>query len=373
MVHLCSIRGYCSVEIMDYAAYTAADFDHSPLMFYYETTTACDLVCKHCRASAQEAADPARLTTEQSKRLLSQIAEFPKRPMVVLTGGDPLKRHDLMELIAHGRRVGLEMALTPSATPLATPRPWCRVREAGIRRLGISLDGPNAATHDAFRGWSGSFERTKEMLVTAHELGMAVQINTTVCRRNVDLLGEMAEFLVPFDIAMWALFFLIPVGRGMDEERIRPEEYEQVFEKLYGWSQTDALRGEDDRGPALPPFRDAARRQSRGWPAAQTPLSLREMGRGRGRAAPGRLHRRTLWQRLGRRSCPHAAIAHPLGVTDGKGVMFVSNIGEILPAGFLPVCCGRFPRDNVVDIYQEASAVSRPPHPQPFQRQVRRL
>ena len=95
---------------MDYAAYTTADFDHSPLMFYYETTTACDLVCKHCRASAQENPDPAQLSTEQSKQLLSQVAQFPKRPMVVLTGGDPLKRHDLLELIAHGRSVGLEMA-----------------------------------------------------------------------------------------------------------------------------------------------------------------------------------------------------------------------------------------------------------------------
>src|SRR5271157_131674 len=112
---------------MDYASYTTADFDHSPLMFYYETTTACDLVCKHCRASAQEDPDPGQLGTEQSKRLLSQIAEFHKRPMVVLTGGDPLKRHDLMELIGHGRAAGLEMALTPSATPLATREAFAAV------------------------------------------------------------------------------------------------------------------------------------------------------------------------------------------------------------------------------------------------------
>ena len=223
---------------MDYAAYTTADFDHSPLMFYYETTTACDLVCKHCRASAQENADPEQLGTEQSKQLLSQIAQFPKRPMVVLTGGDPLKRHDLMELIAHGRSVGLEMALTPSATPLATREAFTRVREAGIKRLGISLDGPNAQVHDYFRGWEGSFHRTREMLLAARELGMAVQVNTSVCRRNVDLLDEMAEFLTPFGIAMWALFFLVPVGRGIEEERIKPEEYELVFEKLYHWSKT---------------------------------------------------------------------------------------------------------------------------------------
>jgi AdoMet-dependent heme synthase len=77
--------------------YTAADFDHSPLMFYYEVTTACDLVCKHCRASAQSNPDSNQLSTEQSKLLLSQVVTFPKRPMVVLTGGDPLKRHDLLD------------------------------------------------------------------------------------------------------------------------------------------------------------------------------------------------------------------------------------------------------------------------------------
>ena len=338
---------------MDYAAYTTADFDHSPLMFYYETTTACDLVCKHCRASAQEAADPSQLTTEQSKTLLSQIATFPKRPMVVLTGGDPLKRHDLMELIAHGRSVGLEMALTPSATPLATREAFQRVRDAGIKRLGISLDGPNAATHDAFRGWTGSFERTKEMLVTARELGMAVQINTTVCRRNVDLLDAMAGFLVPFDIAMWALFFLIPVGRGFDEERIRPEEYEQVFEKLYGWSQTMPYAVKTTEAPHYRRFVI----ERGGNPLAgprDHPSSALEKGAG---SESGNQRASARYMHANRSADDDAASRRghraPLGVTDGKGIMFVSNVGEILPAGFLPICCGRFPRDNIVDIYQK--------------------
>ncbi len=323
---------------MDYAAYTTADFDHSPLMFYYETTTACDLVCKHCRASAQEAADPAQLNTEQSKRLLSQIATFPKRPMIVLTGGDPLKRHDLMELIAHGREIGLEMALTPSATPLATREAFQRVRDAGIKRLGISLDGPNAATHDAFRGWEGSFERTREMLVTARDLGMSVQINTTVCRRNVDLLDQMAEYLVPFDIAMWALFFLIPVGRGFDEERIKPEEYEQVFEKLYGWSQTMPYAVKTTEAPHYRRFV-----MQRGGNPLAGPRPRLPSPSGKGAGGEG-LSENDAAERRGHRA--------PLGVTDGKGIMFVSNIGEIFPAGFLPICCGRFPRENVVDVYQ---------------------
>ena len=92
--------------------YTQADFAIHPLMFYYEVTQACDLVCKHCRASAQEQSHPNELTTEQSKALIDQIATFPRRPTLVMTGGDPLKRADLFELIRHAVSAGLQAALT---------------------------------------------------------------------------------------------------------------------------------------------------------------------------------------------------------------------------------------------------------------------
>jgi radical SAM protein len=302
--------------------YTAGDFDHSPLMFYYEVTTACDLVCKHCRASAQADPDPNQLSTEKSKLLLSQVATFPKRPMVVLTGGDPLKRRDLLDLIAHGRSVGLEIALTPSATPLATEEALRRLRDAGIRRLGISLDGPNAQVHDAFRGWKGSFEQTKAMLLAARELGMAVQVNTTVGRRNVDSLTLMAEFLTRYGIAMWALFFLVPVGRGAAEERITPGEYESVFEKLYHWSKTKPFAVKTTEAPHYRRFV-----VERGGNPLAGP-----------RGSDGS-------ERRGHRA--------PLGVSDGKGVIFVSSTGDILPAGFLPIRCGTFPHDDVVEIYRK--------------------
>ncbi|MEX2186983.1 MAG: radical SAM protein [Pirellulales bacterium] len=132
--------------------YTAANFEQSPLMFYYEVTQACDLVCQHCRASAQAAADPRELSTEQSLALLDQVAKFPKMPTVVFTGGDPLKRADLLTLIRHGAGLGLQMALTPSATPLATRDALGAAKAAGITALGISLDGSDAGVHDAFRG-----------------------------------------------------------------------------------------------------------------------------------------------------------------------------------------------------------------------------
>jgi len=304
------------------AAYTADDFGRAPLMFYYEVTQACDLVCKHCRASAEAQAHPEELTTEQSRALVAQVASFPKRPMLVLTGGDPLKRADLFELIAYAIQQGLEPVLTPSATPLATREAFARAREAGVRRLGISLDGPDAATHDAFRGWEGSFERTLRMLDDARQLNMAVQVNTTVTRRNVDRIDEIAALLASKGIAMWAVFFLVPVGRGLEEVRISANEYETVFARLWHHAQTQPYAVKTTEAPHYRRFV----LQQGGNPLAG-PGGQADDGRRRGHRAP-------------------------LGVGDGKGVMFVSHTGEIYPAGFLPLVCGRFPHDNVVEIYQ---------------------
>ncbi len=303
--------------------YTTADFNVSPLMFYYETTTACDLVCKHCRASAQAQAAPDELSTESAKALIDQAASFPLPPHMVFTGGDPLKRTDLFELIRHAVASGLQVALTPSATPLATRDAFLKAKEAGVQAIGISLDGANAATHDAFRGWEGSFRRTMEMLAVAKELHLPVQVNTTITRRNFPQIDAIAELLAAQGIAMWAAFFLIPVGRGMEETRIRPEEYEIAFAKLYGHSQTQPYAIKTTEAPHYRRFV----MQQGGDPLAG-PQGAEEGASGRKRRAP-------------------------LGVGDGKGIMFVSHSGEIFPAGFLPVACGRFPENSVVETYQK--------------------
>ena len=297
--------------------YTADDFNLSPLMFYYEVTLACDLVCKHCRASAQETPHPEELTTDRAKALFDQIAGFPRRPTLVLTGGDPLKRPDLMELIRHAVAAGLHPALTPSATPLATREAFKEVKQAGIRQLGISLDGADATTHDAFRGWSGSFERTMRMFDDARRLELAVQVNTTITRRNIHQVDAIAGLLASQGVAMWSAFFLVPVGRGVEEERISPDEYEHVFERLWHHAQ---------RQPYAVKTTEAPHYRRYVLQHGGNPLSGPDDAGG---------HRRA-----------------PLGVGDGRGIMFVSHTGEIYPAGFLPLVCGRFPDDSVIDIYQ---------------------
>lgn len=301
--------------------YTQEDFGRAPLMFYYEVTQACDLVCKHCRASAQEEPDPQELTTAQSKALIDQVASFPRQPTLVMTGGDPLKRSDLFELIRHAVAAGLQVALTPSATPLATRDAFQEAKAAGVRALGISLDGADAQTHDAFRGWEGSFARTQDMLANARELGLAVQVNTTITRRNFHQIDALANLLSTKGIAMWSVFFLVPVGRGVEEERITADEYEIAFERLWHHARQQPYGVKTTEAPH---YRRYVLQQG-GHPLGD-----------HGKAKPGarRMHRA------------------PLGVGDGKGVMFVSHKGEIYPAGFLPLECGRFPDDSVVEVYQ---------------------
>src|SRR5688572_11940150 len=227
-----------AVEVAsDGPGYTQEDFGHSPFVAFYEATRACDLVCMHCRACAMPRPHANELLTAQSKDLISQFASFPKPPVLVFTGGDPLKRADIFDLIAHAADCGLKTAMTPSATPLVTIKALCQMRDAGISRLALSIDAAEARTHDAFRGVPGSFDRTLAILQEARSLGIPTQINTTITGRNVGQVDEMAELFSALGIVLWSVFFLIPVGRGRYEERIQPEEYEAVFEKLWDRSR----------------------------------------------------------------------------------------------------------------------------------------
>ncbi|MCL2744194.1 MAG: TIGR04053 family radical SAM/SPASM domain-containing protein [Planctomycetaceae bacterium] len=299
--------------------YSKSDFGVSPLMFYYEVTRACDLVCKHCRASAQEQATEGELPTELSLQLIEQTASFPRKPHIVFTGGDPLKRGDIFTLIRHAVQCGLPVALTPSATPLATQEAFEEAKRAGVSTFGISLDAPNPEVHDAFRGFDGSFKKTAEMLEIAKALKIPVQVNTSITRRNFNLIDEMAEYLVCFGgVMMWSLFFLVPVGRGTEEERITPEEYEIAFAKIWQHANEKPFMIKTTEAPHYRRF------------------VLRQGGHPLDAPKHSRASRRA-----------------PLGVTDGRGIMFVSCQGEIFPAGFLPLQCGQFLEDSVVETYQK--------------------
>ncbi len=324
--------------------YTADDFGSSPLMFYYEVTQACDLICKHCRASAQADADPEELSHDQSLALIDQVTTFPRPPIMVMTGGDPLKRPDLFDLIRYATAKGLQVALTPSATPLATREAFQQAREAGVRRLGISLDGADAQTHDAFRGWEGSFERTMEMLDNARDLEMAVQVNTTITRRNYQQVDALAELLRERGIAMWAAFFLVPVGRGVEEQRLNAEEVEQVFARLWHHAQTQPYSVKTTEAPH---YRRYVMQQG-GDPLAGP------HGQARRREAPWPSRSAGCWRR--------------------QGCDVLQPSRRDLPRRVPARCCvDASPTISVVDTYQNHPTFTALRDPDPVPRQVRDL
>lgn len=296
-----------------------ASFHHSPMIVFYELTQACDLVCLHCRACAQSHPDPAELSDDESKQLIEQLLEFPEPPMLVLTGGDPLKRADIFELVEYATERGLSVSITPSATPLVTRPAVRRLRDAGIARMAISIDGADAETHDRTRGVSGSFERSLEILQDANSLGLETQINTVLSPCNVDQIEDMAASFAELDIALWSVFFLVPVGRGDQLGRLSAEQCEGAFAKLWAESLQQPYMIKTTEAPHYRRF------------AIQHQLEQRQSGAS---------------------TRPHAFI--PAGVNDGKGIMFVSHTGLIHPSGFLPIVCGMFPLQNVVDVYQQS-------------------
>lgn len=313
--------------------YTALDFASSPFVAFYEVTRACDLVCKHCRACAQPLSHPHELTNSQSRALIDQFASFPKPPTLVFTGGDPMKRADIFDLVWHATSAGLTTAMTPSATPLVTKEAIKRLKDAGISRLAVSLDGANATTHDVFRGVPGSFDRTMEILSNAEDVGLTTQINTTVTRRNLSQIDEIADLIASKHIVLWSVFLLVPVGRGLAEQRIRPHQYEEVFDVLWRQSQKQQYAIKTTEAHHYRRF-------------ALQRLGIDPDANGSNLPSQGsRVASQPIKDRIQRA---------PLGVNDGKGCMFVSHTGAVYPSGFMPISAGKFPRQSIVDVYQHS-------------------
>lgn len=297
------------------------NFDQAPLLVIWEVTQACDLACVHCRASAQPNRDARELTTEQGYGLLDEIRRFGE-PLMVFTGGDPLKRPDLYDLIRHSVKIGLRTNVTPSATPLLTAESIDGFKAAGVSRMAISLDGPDAATHDAFRGIPGTFDRAMFALRYAKQIGLDTQFQTTVTRRNMRRLDEVAEIAKEVNTRMWSLFFLIVTGRAAAEDDLTAEEYEQVFEFMYNLSKTVPFGIKTTE--AMHYRRYIAQRMKQEHGAAPQNESAR------------------------------AVAFRTAGVSDGKGFVFVSHTGEIFPSGFLPISAGNVLRNPLTDVYRNS-------------------
>ena len=306
----------------------SVDFDRTPFIVIWETTQACDLACKHCRASAIPGPIPGELTTEEGKGLIDQVADM-GAPLLVLTGGDPATRADLFELVRHGKSRGLRMATIPAATPRLTRDLICRLKEAGLDQVAFSLDFPTAEPHDSFRGVPGAFARTIEAVGWAKECGLPPQINTCVWGGSAPHLAEMAALVEKLGAVFWEVFFLVPTGRGTDIAGLSAEYCEELFQVLM---EAQAKKKFILKVTEAPHYRR---------------YLAQHHSEEHGRAAP--------------QHAPAAApdargslqLAHR-GVNAGSGFLFVSHLGGIFPSGFLPASAGNIRETKLVTAYRDS-------------------
>jgi MoaA/NifB/PqqE/SkfB family radical SAM enzyme len=289
------------------------DYADVPARVYWEVTRACGLACRHCRAKASPCADPRELTHEEGIDLLRSLAAADPRPHVILTGGDPLERADLFELIAHARILGLAVSVSPSATPRLTAHVIARMKGAGVDAISLSLDGSTAESHDAIRSVAGTFERTLAAAAAARGAGLAFQVNTLVCEATLPEVAGVDRLVRRIGAARWSLFFLVSVGRGSVLEPIRATAAEELLVWL-------AERARVTPGPVVT--------------TTEAPF-----------------FRRVLASHGGARS----GLGHGPGIRDGNGVMFVGHDGEVFPSGFLPVSAGNVKDAAPLAIYRESA------------------
>jgi radical SAM protein len=288
---------------------------------YWEMTQSCALACRHCRAEAISTPHPMELNFEESVKFLRQIPDFgAPLPQLILTGGDPLARADLYELIDEARQLGIPVSITPAATLALTREVLVRLKDRGVEGLGLSLDGSNAGRHDSIRGVPGTFDRTMDAIRWAHELEMPVQVNTLAAAETADDAPAIYELLKPFGIARWSLFFLISVGRGKVLQPLSPEDAEKLMIWIHETSQAAAFTVATTEAPS---FRRVALERMR--EAGMTGEQIRNSGATRS-----------------------------YGIRDGHGIMFVSNTGEICPAGFLPLPVGNVRQHHIVEMYRDS-------------------
>jgi AdoMet-dependent heme synthase len=311
-----------------------------PRLIFWETTAGCNLHCRHCRRiDIADTLTPEDLSTEESYALIDQIAAFAK-PILILSGGEPLIRPDIYKIARYATNSNLIVALATNGTLIdeATAE---KIKASGVRRVSISLDGPDTASHDDFRG-EGAFERALAGMEALKEVEVPFQINTTVARHNADRMDEVLTLAQEVGAIGLHLFMLVPVGCGeeiADDAQVSPDAYEEILEWLYEAERTVDLQLKATCAPHY--FRIVRQRQTearrQGSQPDHTPSHRRQhqVGGGHPGGHPG-MHTMTR------------------GCLAGTGVCFVSHQGEVFPCGYLPVSAGSVREKNLADIWQDA-------------------
>lgn len=321
-------------------------------LVFWETTAACNLACVHCRRlDVATELSKEDMTTEQGLRLIDQIAET-GRPILIFSGGEPLMRPDLFELAERARSHGLIMALATNGT-LIDETLAENIRDAGFHRVSISLDGADAATHDAFRGLPGSFDQALSGLGHLRDVDVPTQINCTIARHNADQLGAVLDLAETVGAVAAHFFLLVPVGCGeqiADDQMLSPEQTEQRLGELYELSQSSPLQ---IKATCAPHYYRIVRQRGKATSASDVPTSQHPP---HAVGQRGGAH--------GTRSSGHPAGGHPMhamtkGCLAGTGVCFVSHKGEVFPCGYLPIEAGNVLEKPFGEIWRDSEVFGR--------------
>lgn len=291
-----------------------------PRLIAWELTNACNLACRHCRASAIKCPGSDELSTDEAKRFVDEIAAF--KPILILTGGEPLLRDDVYEIARYATDKGMRVVLGSNAT-LITPKVAEKLKNAGIQRVSVSIDGASRETHDAFRGEPGAFDTALRGIGILKKAGIGFQINTTITRRNIDEIPRIYDFAVDIGAAALHIFLLVPTGRGRDieYEEIPPEEYERVLNWFYDKQKEAKIQLKATCAPHY--FRIV---RQRGKLEGTRPQSVKSHG--------------------------HGFAAMTKGCLGGTGFCFVSRIGDVYPCGYLPALAGNIREQPFSEIWQ---------------------
>lgn len=287
-----------------------------PLQVTWEMTTARDWTSTQVRVSSRVPRDPREFSTAEAFHLIEEVAAM-HVPLLVLTGGDPLRRQDLFPVIEFASRRSVRTSLTLLPTPLLSAQVLADLKDSGLMRVAFWLHGSTPALHDSYWKVPRSYRRTLEAVEACHETGLPVQINTILAKRNFHDFDSMIELLTRLDVALWNLIFMVPANQEQSLELLSAEEHEQVF----GW--LDA----------------ASRRVHFQIKTTEGQHYERYLLQQRVRASHGRL------------SDAEAFQVTPKGVNEGRGYVFVDHHGEVYPSRYLPVSAGNVTMQKLSEVY----------------------
>ena len=286
----------------------------------WEVTRSCNLACRHCRAEAHLEPYPGEFSTAEAKALIDTFPETGD-PIIIFTGGEPLMRPDIFELVAYARDKGLRCVMAPNGT-LITAENARKMKEAGISRCSISLDGAEAEAHDKFRGVPGAFEAAMQGIAYLKEAGIEFQINSTVTKTNLSRFKDIFHLAERLGAEAWHIFLLVPMGRAAEiaDEVITAEEYEEVLNWFYDFRKTTSMHL---KATCAPHYYRIMRQRAHEDGVAVTPENF-------------------------------GMDAMTRGCLGGTGFCFISHTGQVQPCGYLELDCGNVRTTPFPEIWRAA-------------------